>query len=70
MTQLSLLQPVTVDVGGPTASTLATALQATGAVMPSVACACAKLDTKVLIVSSVSTGLALVHLSQCAHRHA
>lgn len=59
MTQLSLLQPVTVDVGGPTASTLATALQATGAVMPSVACACARLDTKVLIVSSVSTGLHL-----------
>lgn len=68
--ELSLLQPVTVDVGGPTASTLATALQATVAVMPSVACACARLDTKVLIVSSVSTGLVLVHLSQCAHRHA
>lgn len=68
--ELSLLQPVTVDVGGPTASTLATALQAMGAVMPSVAYACARLATKVLVVSSVSTGLALVPLSQCAHRHA
>lgn len=45
-------EPVTVDVGGPTASTLATALQAMGAVMPSVAYACARLATKVLVVSS------------------
>lgn len=45
-------EPVTADAGGPIASTLATALQATGAVMPSVAYACARLATKVLGVSS------------------
>lgn len=55
--ELTLLQPVTADVGGPIASTLATALWAMGAVMPSVAYACARLATKVLSVSSVSTGL-------------
>lgn len=58
--ELALLQPVTADVGGPIASTLATALRATGAVTPSVAYACARLATKVLSVSSVSTGLAFV----------
>lgn len=68
--ELTLLQRVTADVGDPIASTLATALWAMGAVMPPVAYACARLATKVLGVSSVSTGLAFVPLSQCAHRHA
>lgn len=45
-------EPVTADVGGLIASTLATALWAMGAVMPSVAYACVSLVTKVLGVSS------------------
>lgn len=52
----ALLQPVTVDTGGPTAATPATAPQATGAVMPSVACACVRLATWAHSASSVSPG--------------
>ncbi|OBS76628.1 hypothetical protein A6R68_16910 [Neotoma lepida] len=52
------------DIGGLIASTPATAVQAMGAVMPSVAYACVRLAMKVPNVNSVSTGLALVPLSR------
>lgn len=45
-------EPVTMHTGGPIASTLATAVQAVEAVMPSVACACVRLAMKVPSVSS------------------
>lgn len=60
-------EPVTVDVGGPIASTLATALQVTGVVMPSVAYACVRLATKVL---SVSSGVAWGTLGLTVNRSA
>lgn len=60
-------EPVTVDTGGLTASTPATAVQAMGTVTPSVASACVRLATK---VRSVSSGVAKATLGPAASRSA